>query len=140
LCKFFFGVVPSALAALGLLALVAGPPAARRAALAGVLVGAVGFVLLAAPPPLVAIVRASPLRFLRGQPRFTVIMGCGVALLTGAALELVRRLVPRRAPRGAAASQGSRRTRRSHRCTLAPPAAEGLLGETRGARRDPAAP
>jgi len=97
LCKFFFGVVPSALAALGLLALVAGPPAARRAALAGVLVGAVGFVLLAAPPPLVAIVRASPLRFLRGQPRFTVIMGCGVALLTGAALELVRRLVPGRA-------------------------------------------
>jgi hypothetical protein len=83
-------------ALLGLLAVRSRAPAARRAARAGALVAAVGLVLLIAPPPVVAMVQASPLRFLRAQLRFAVIVGCGIALLAAAGLELVRSWWPDR--------------------------------------------
>jgi hypothetical protein len=97
LLRLLFGIVPGALALLGLGALVtrrATP--ARSVAAAGLALVIVGLLGVFPPGPLVDAIQSSPLRFLRAQTRFAVVAGFGTALLAVAALETVRaRLGPR---------------------------------------------
>jgi hypothetical protein len=96
LAERFFGVVPAALA-LGGLGVLAARGRPRFAAGLGALLFVAGLVVVTAPPFVVTVVQATPLRFLRAQLRFAVVCGVGVTLLAAAALDVAwRRLGSRR--------------------------------------------
>jgi hypothetical protein len=99
------GRFPIALAALGVLGLGTSAPYTRRLAARGLVVTFLAHALMFGPAapfhghtvalPFAAIA-ASPARFFRGPNRFAVVLGFGTALLTAAALEVVRQWVGRR--------------------------------------------
>jgi hypothetical protein len=95
LAPAFFGVVPLAIAACGLIVLVLPPlRASRRLAVAGLALLLVGGVLMLPPEPIRAVIDHSPLRFLRAPWRFVTIAGLGSALLSAALLEWLRARLP----------------------------------------------
>ena len=88
--RLIFGVVPAALAILGLGALASGSAVARRMAAVGAVVAAAGLVLVFPSHALVDAIAATPFGFLRAEYRFGVVVGFGTALLAMAAFEAVR--------------------------------------------------
>ncbi len=96
LARHLFGVIPTCLALGGCVLLARGGRTTRFACAVGLATLVAGLALVLAPAPVVALIEASPLRFLRAQLRFTVLAGCGIALLAAAFLdELHRRLAGR---------------------------------------------
>jgi hypothetical protein len=87
-----FGAVIPALAVAGLALAWWNGASARRTATAGIVLMLVGFVLVIEPPPLPALIAASPLRYLRAQIRFTMLAGVGLTLLAAAGLETAARM------------------------------------------------